>query len=575
MKYNEKTKFVSIRWTLVSVSVIPLVVVSTFLTLISISTLKSGMVSKAISGLKSTVIAVDAGINALNSDTYYLDDNNELWKGDFNLTEHDEFVDSFTAGTNTDITIFYGKTRRATSLKDKSGQRIIGTDALSEISDTVLKGNEYSSSNTVINEENYYTYYMPLTNPDGEIIGMLFAGEPSASVDVRLKNSIIYVICIAVIGTIISVILCFFITGKIAKAITYTSDAVNSLAEGNLTIHVNPVILKRHDELGLMGNGVENLIKELNTTIGNIKQISENVLSSGDNLEIMASQTSQTSTDISSAVEDISKGAVSQAEDVETATGEVSKMGELIEQITENIGNLSESSSVMQSAGEESSKIMQELSNSNDLTVAAVDRIAKNVEATDISVSQITEAVNLITDIASQTKLLSLNASIEAARAGEAGKGFSVVATEIQQLSEQSNSSAQKITDIVSRLSSDSQNSMEVMKEVKVRLDEQQDKLNETKQKFAEVITGIVNSREGTEKINVQATSCDSARRTIVDIVQNLSAISEENAASSEETTASMVELNSTINILADSAKDLKELAVSLEKNISFFQITE
>ena len=99
--------------------------------------------------------------------------------------------------------------------------------------------------------------------------------------------------------------------------------------------------------------------------------------------------------------------------------------------------------------------------------------------------------------------------------------------------------------------------------------------MNETKQKFAEVIAGIINSREGAESINVQATSCDSARRTIVDIVQNLSAISEENAASSEETTASMVELNSTINILANSAKDLKELAVSLEKNISFFQITE
>lgn len=212
MKDNKKTKFVSIRWTLVAVSVIPLVVISIFLTLVSISTLKSGMISKALSGLRSTVIAVDAGITALNDDDYYLDDNNELWKGDFNLTEHEEFIDSFTTGTNTDVTIFYNKTRRATSLKDKSGQRIIGTDALSEISDTVLKGNDYSSSNTVINDENYYTYYIPLTNPDGEVIGMLFAGEPSASVDIRLKNSIVAIVSIAAIGIVISVIVCFFIT---------------------------------------------------------------------------------------------------------------------------------------------------------------------------------------------------------------------------------------------------------------------------------------------------------------------------------------------------------------------------
>ncbi|MGN0485385.1 MAG: methyl-accepting chemotaxis protein [Lachnospiraceae bacterium] len=573
MKVDEKEKFVSIRWELIAMSVIPLIAVCIVLTIISVNTIKSGMIAKAIGGLKSTVIAVNAGINVLNDDAYYLDENDNLWKGDFNLTEHEEFMDAFVAGTNTDVTIFYGKTRRATSLKDKSGQRIIGTDALSEVSDLVLNGKEFSSSNTIINDQNYYTYYMPLSNPNGEIIGMIFAGEPSASVDTRLRHSIIAVVIIAVILLVISVIVCFINTKKLSKSITHTCDAVNSLAQGNLMVHVNPAILKRKDELGLMGKGVENLIKNLNDSIGNIKEISEELLDAGNKLEKMASKTSRASSDISCAVEDISNGAVSQAEDVEIANEGVSKMGRLMEEITENIGDLTQSSMNMQSSGEESSHIMQQLSVSNDHTVAAVDKIAKNVEATDGSVIQIKEAVNLITEIASQTSLLSLNASIEAARAGEAGKGFAVVATEIQKLSEESNASAQKIADIISRLSTDSQNSMEVMEEVKTRLQEQQDKLNETKQKFEEVITGIINSREGTERINEQAESCDDARKKLIDIVQNLSAISEENAASSEETTSSMTELNTTINELSESAKELKELAVSLKKDISYFKI--
>ena len=114
---------------------------------------------------------------------------------------------------------------------------------------------------------------------------------------------------------------------------------------------------------------------------------------------------------------------------------------------------------------------------------------------------------------------------------------------------------------------------MEVMEEVKTKLVEQKEKLNQTRQKFEVVNTGIIKASEDTEEINEEAMSCDTSRQRIVDLVQNLSAISEENAASTEETTASMEELNATMNLLAESSKQLKELAVHLEENTQFFQL--
>ncbi|MBQ8970298.1 MAG: hypothetical protein IJ073_03175, partial [Lachnospiraceae bacterium] len=388
-----------------------------------------------------------------------------------------------------------------------------------------------------------------------------------------IRRNLILTVVVAVIVMILSIIFCVSTAVKIAKATNMIKDSLLKLGKGDLTTEVDERVLKRQDEIGDMARGTEEFIKVLRNIVSKIQESAGSVLDSGDNLENMASQTSQTADEIAHAVDDVSKGAVSQAEDIENATMRVNEMGVIIETIVQNIESLNTTSADMQDSGNQAATIMQELSDSSDKMTQAVLGVAKNVEATDESVKMIEDAVQLISNVASQTNLLSLNASIEAARAGEAGRGFAVVASEIQNLSEESNSSAQRISEIVKSLSEDSKASMSMMDEVKTRLTEQQEKLNQTKEMFTNVTGGIVTSREGTATINDEAQECDQSRNGVVDIISNLSAISEENAASTQQTTASMQELNATITLLAEQAKGLKGLAEGMSEACDFFKL--
>lgn len=322
-----------------------------------------------------------------------------------------------------------------------------------------------------------------------------------------------------------------------------------------------------------MINSMYDLVEKLQSMVLNIKTSTENLMRSGDSLESMASQTSTTADEISQAVEDISKGAVTQAEDIETATAQVAGIGEMIENIVSGVKELDEISLGIKKADDESEKIISELSVSNDRTNEAIRKIGASVRTTNESVGRIQEAINLITAIASETSLLSLNASIEAARAGEAGRGFAVVASQISKLSEDSNSSAKTIENIIVQLAADSEASVRIMDEVGEIIREQKRKLDETRDKFKDVSRGIETSMSETEKIYAQTKECDQARVRVTDIVQNLSAVAQQNAASTEETNAAMQELNATINLLAEATKDLKEIADELEKDVSFFQV--
>ena len=224
---------------------------------------------------------------------------------------------------------------------------------------------------------------------------------------------------------------------------------------------------KKKDEVGVMARALIRMRKEMKTTIEKIRTGSGELYDAAQSMNKSASQTAESVEQVDKAISEIAQGATSQAQETQTATENVILMGNMIEETNNEIEDLRNSARAMRSAGENAMKILDELNKINQQTKDAISVIYEQTNTTNTSAMKIKEATDIITDIAEETNLLSLNASIEAARAGEQGRGFAVVASQIQKLAEQSNESARQIALIIDELISDSEKSVETMEEVK------------------------------------------------------------------------------------------------------------
>lgn len=567
---DSKRRGKSLFGEILSISIIPLVILAVFLTAASTVLQAENIKGNINVNIKNQCNSFFAALNSLNADDFSLNDDH-LMKGDIDITENTDWIDQFSKGNNLVFTVFYKDTRYATTIKDASGKRLTGTQADPEIYKTVMGGKDVSKENVTINGRKYFVHYSPLSDSNG-IIGMVLCGEDAAVVNRSIRSALFVTVGITLIVFIIALIVIVFICRKLNKAVLASNGAINDIAGGLTNIAVDQGTLSRPDELGDIARNTASLGNKLNEVITGIRKSSDEINATGNRLSDVSENFKSSSDGISQAVDDISKGALSQAEEIENASNAVDKMGHGIEDIVRSTDNLSRNSTEMSSAGSEASQIIEELGHSNEETMSAITKISDQINATNDSAKKISEAIQIITSIAEETNLLSLNASIEAARAGDQGRGFAVVANQIQKLAEQSNESAHQIDEITKKLLDDSVNTVNVMNDVKKVFDQQAEKFSITKEKFDNVQRGIEDNTAEIREISKLADDCNKARINVIDVISNLSAISEENAASAEETTSSMQELNATIGLMADSATSLKGLANKLDEDLKFFK---
>ena len=572
---KEHTKS-GIRLQLYLLTFTPLLCTILILSLISVKAVKNGMQNEVMNGLSDMAYGVQAAYNLVDPGDYSIKDN-KLYKGVSNLSDNIDMLDNFTISSDTEVTVFYQDTRYLTTLTDsKSGDRLVGTTANKEVCDRVLTGHKiYQSTNVSIDGNPYFGYYIPLTNPStDEVVGMVFAGKPQAETLDFINQKIRTIVLISIGLLLIAMLLALYFARKLSGAIQKAEHMLVTLSSGDLNFEIPDFLLAKRNELGDMARAVQTVQNEIKNVIAQVLATSESLLGTSRQMDDTAKSTASTAQDISMAVDGIAEGATSQAEEVDTATHNIVEIGNEISAIAEKAANLDEASTQMKQASQTASENISLLTQYSRDMVGAIESINQQVLATNTSAQDIRQAVLAISDIASQTNLLSLNASIEAARAGEQGKGFAVVASEISNLAAQSNASSKEIEGIVTKLAQESEKSVEVMNHVKEMIDTQQKMLSDTAAQFFKVDEGIDLSRTEAQSIKERSTSCNDSKEGIVDGMSNLSAISEENAASTQETTASMEMLSHTIDSLAEESQKVYDLVIQLQEKMSFWKVS-
>lgn len=559
---------------LVAMSVLPVVLLGIILTVSGQGNLRKGIKKEIYEGLKTAAFAVQGAYDAAGNGDFTMLESGNVIKGMFVVSGNYSLADKLSSKSGTEVSLYYGNKIIVTSLKDSQGGRMMDEAINADIEETVLKkGKEYFSDDIVFGNKHYYGYYLPVLNEDFSVAGMVFTGKDSVEVNSALTSDVVKMIFLSVVVILVALAFTAVMSLSIAKALKHMIKLFGKVADGDLAEWNEGKGIRRSDEIGVMMQGITKLRKSLSDIIKNIQNSASILIGSADELEHTAELTSNDSDKLDTAVSEISRGAVSQAEETEEAMEDTKHMGEIIGQMVDDISDMAQSASEMGKAGTEASSILSELSEYTEKTTKAVDTIAEQINMTNTSAQEIQRAVEMITAIADETNLLSLNASIEAARAGEQGRGFAVVASQIQKLAEQSAESAQQITYIVGNLLHDAETTAETMEDVVDIVDSQKEKLLQTDAQFETVNRGIQDSLFKIGQIRDKSKILDESRCQMANMIMSLSAISEENASASEETASSTAKLNERVKKITQEVTVLKKIAADLEQQIQIFKI--
>ena len=414
--------------------------------------------------------------------------------------------------------------------------------------------------------------YMGITTlNNGWILGV-GAYETDILAEAKTLKMIILVVSILAIGlgSIASVLL----GNSISKPIVSLSNTIVRLSNYDLKINENNETAKygvRKDEIGIIANAITAMQNNLLDVITEIGNSAELVASSSEELTATSEQSAMAADEVARAIEDIANGATSQARDTESGVVSVGELGNYINNTLDGIENLYINSSKINTMKDEGLDIIKDLVEKTEQNNIAMGEISKIIAETNDSAEKINIASQMIGSIAEQTNLLALNAAIEAARAGEFGKGFAVVAEEIRHLAVESNLFTAEITNIISELIDKTRTSINTTKQMEEISADQANSVSLTTERFEGITLAIGDMENLINNLRNSGKEMEIRENQMVELLENLSAISEENAAGTQEASASVEEQTAGIAEIANSSDDLAHLAQDMQAIVHKF----
>lgn len=382
-------------------------------------------------------------------------------------------------------------------------------------------------------------------------------------------------IIIATVLTCVAAVAIAFTAGIImansmSRTINRIINASARAASGDLTVTLQS---RRKDELGKLTRSINSMIASMRNLIDQASAVAEKVTGSAEIVSSTSRQVSEVLKDITRAIQEIAAGAGAQAADAEQGVRKIGILDQKINDVVKSAKLIDELTGETKSLTRDGLATVEDLDVKAGRTTDITKEIIEDIKDLETQSRSIGKIIKVISDIADQTNLLSLNAAIEAARAGEAGRGFAVVADEVRKLAEVSMKSAREITNIIKATQDLTAKTADKANDTEAFLKSQNEAVQETIRIFNRIMGSMENLSVQVEQIMSGVTEMEENKTQAINSIQNISAVSQQTAASTQEVTASTEEQFSFIEELSRFADELRKSSEELQQAIDRFRL--
>lgn len=388
--------------------------------------------------------------------------------------------------------------------------------------------------------------------------------------DADTERTIRFMVVELIVVLAISVVAVLIITKKITTPLELMTNALVKLRDGDFIITQRTI--QRDDEFGALANMVADVRKSLNRLMRDTNASAEQLAAASEELTASSQQAAQASSMVANSVTDAAGATAEQQTYVNDAMESINNTAESVERLNQTAETVSQHASESKDEAEAGSKAIQQAVEQIMSVETIVQNSAATVDKLGKSSQEIGQIVSDISEIAEQTNLLALNAAIEAARAGENGRGFSVVAEEVRKLAEQSQEAAQRITNLIGGIQSDTNEAVQSMQEGSSAVKAGTESVSKLKEAFDRIQAAALGVSEQADTITAEVRAVADQTANVKEKSANILEKGTQVSGEMENVSAASEEQSASASEIADASNSLAKLAQDLQNSLSKFR---